>query len=95
MIRLSVLTAIALLVTGCADEPEPEAQPQAAPMGEVLEGSISDEMIPYDLLRSQAPLEDPAARGAGDGRARSGAAGETSGVGAPDAEASPAGEPAE
>ena len=74
MIRLSVLSAVVLLMAGCADEPEPDAQPEAAPMGEVLEGSISDEMIPYDLLRSQAPLEASSARGGGP------AAGETSEV---------------
>ena len=92
MIRLSVLSAVVLLIAGCADEPEPDAQPEAAPMGEVLEGSISDEMIPYDLLRSQAPLEDPSAQG--NARAAGGATG-VSENGAADVDVPSEGEPAE
>lgn len=48
----------------------------AAP-GEVLEGTISDEMLPLDRVRSQAPLAEPEARpAAGGGAAEGGEEGE-------------------
>ena len=56
LLACAALTAL-LLVAACSDEPAPESGQAAAP-GEVLEGSISDEMIPFDLLRSQPPLEE-------------------------------------
>ena len=42
-----------------------------AASGEVLEGTISDEMLPVDRVRSEPPLEDPEAFA----KARSGADG--------------------
>ncbi len=59
MIRPAFVACALLALAACAEEPAPEAEATAAPMGEVLERSISDEMIPYDLLRSQAPLAAP------------------------------------
>jgi hypothetical protein len=35
--------------------------------GEVLEGTISDQMLPLDQVRSEAPLADPTAASRGDG----------------------------
>jgi hypothetical protein len=60
LIRLSAPLACAalLLLAACSAEPAPEPG-EGAPMGEVLEGSISDEMIAYDRLRSQPPRAAP------------------------------------
>ena len=57
MIRLPALLVPLLLLAACSDEPTPATE--AAPAGEVLEGSISDEMIAYDRLRSQPPRAAP------------------------------------
>ena len=38
-----------------------EADRGAATSGEVLEGTISDSMLPVDRVRSEPPLEDPEA----------------------------------
>ncbi len=59
--RILALAALPLLplLAACTDERAPSPQGEAAPIGEVLEGSISDEMIAYDRLRSQPPLVAP------------------------------------
>lgn len=44
--------------------------------GKVLEGTISDEMLPLDTVRAQAPLAGPAADGKGKKGAAAGAEGE-------------------
>lgn len=60
MNRPAALVACALLpLAACAEEPEAEAEATAAPIGEVLDPAVSDEMIPYDLLRSQPPRAAP------------------------------------
>ena len=51
------LPAFALLAACGGDAP---ADGRAA-SGEVLEGTISDEMLPVDRVRSEPPLEDPEA----------------------------------
>ncbi len=46
-----------LLLSACEDEPAVTVEDDGREAsGEVLEGSISDEMIPLDQVRSQAPL---------------------------------------
>ena len=53
--RLIPLTIFAAALTACnGDTPE---EGQAA--GQVLEGTISDQMLPVDQVRSEAPLADP------------------------------------
>lgn len=42
-----------LALAACSDEKKP-APPAAG--GQVMEGSISDAMLPYDTVRSQPPL---------------------------------------
>lgn len=61
MIRILAPAVLAplLLLAACTDEPVSVQEGEPAPMGEVLEGSISDEMIAYDRLRSQPPLAAP------------------------------------
>ncbi len=47
----------ALMLAGCGDDPAPIADDGTREAsGEVLEGSISDDMLPTDQVRSQAPL---------------------------------------
>jgi len=55
---MPVVAALALLA-GCGGEPS--ADDGRAASGEVLEGTISDSMLPLDRVRSEAPLEDPEA----------------------------------
>ena len=68
---LLALPALALLAA-CGGEKTPSNDSRSA-SGEVLEGTISDEMVPVDRVRSEPPLEDPAAfakvRNAADGAA--------------------------
>ena len=55
--RLSLLLPLALLAA-CNDAP---ADGSRAASGEVLEGTISDAMLPLDRVQSEPPLEDPEA----------------------------------
>ena len=52
--RLLAAATLAALLAACnGDAPE-----EGEATGEVLEGSISDEMLPLDQVRSEAPLAD-------------------------------------
>ena len=66
------------LLAGCKDEVS-EGDDSRSASGEVLEGTISDAMLPLDRVRSEPPLEDPeafaeaqeeAAQGGGGGAAQ-------------------------
>ena len=58
MNRSLIILVPALLASACSDEAaSPDGEAGSAP-SEVLQGSISDEMIPYDRLRSQPPLAE-------------------------------------
>ena len=57
--QLLVLPALALLAA-CGGDNTSGNDGRAA-SGEVLEGTISDEMLPVDRVRSEPPLEDPEA----------------------------------
>lgn len=58
--RYFVIMAAALAVSACGSDPEPVEDGSAS--GEVLEGSISDAMLPLDTVQSQSPpLEVPRA----------------------------------
>ncbi len=50
--RLLLILPLALL-TACGDSPEQDSRTAS---GEVLEGMISDAMLPLDTVQSQAPL---------------------------------------
>jgi len=72
---LLTLPAFALLAACGGDAPAGDDSRAAS--GEVLEGTISDAMLPVDSVRSEPPLEDPEAfakaRSAADGTAATGA----------------------
>jgi hypothetical protein len=53
LVRLACLIALPLALAACGSK-EPDAKARAA--GEILEGSVSDAMLPLDTVRSQPPL---------------------------------------
>ena len=57
MIRYAVLPALCLAIAACGNDPAPaeDGQENLDARGEVLGGSISDDMLPLDALTSQAP----------------------------------------
>lgn len=57
--RLLLPLAIAALLAACGEEPADDDARAAS--GEVLEGTISDAMLPLDTVRSQPPLAEPRA----------------------------------
>ena len=87
-----VVPALVLLLSACGDDAAPEAAQGGSASGEVLPGSISDDMIPTDALRSQGPqiIEAPASAASG-----APGAGETAAPAGEEAavEAEPAAEP--
>jgi hypothetical protein len=56
--RLFPALAPIVLLAACGDSPGDEA---GTASGEVLEGTISDSMLPLDAVRSQPPLAQPSA----------------------------------
>ena len=67
-IALLPAAALTLMVAACGDDPAPVAEEGQREAGEeVLEGTISDDMLPLDQVRSQAPLAEPEAEEDGDG----------------------------
>jgi len=49
---------IAVLLAACGDEPAGDGQVTS---GEVVQGTVSDAMLPLDAVRSQPPLAEPEA----------------------------------
>jgi hypothetical protein len=78
-------------LAACNDAPAEEGR---AASGEVLEGTISDAMLPVDRVTSEPPLEDPEAFAEVQQKAADGASGGAAAAGAAEAE-DPAAEPAE
>lgn len=94
----ALLPVIALLAACDSAAPEADAEAARAASGEVLQGSISDAMLPLETLRSQPPVAAPlpgevVAAPAGEGAAEPEADGAEP-AGADDAAAEPASEPA-
>ena len=58
--RLLAAVLAALLAACNGDAPQ-----EGEVTGEVLEGTISDEMLPLDRVQSEAPLADPTGTGKG------------------------------
>jgi hypothetical protein len=57
--RLAVPLPVLVLLAACGSEAPTNDSRSAS--GEVLEGTISDKMLPVDQVRSEPPLEDPKA----------------------------------
>ena len=74
--------AFALLPLGLLAACDRERAEEGTASGEVLEGTVSDAMLPLDRVRSEAPLEDPEAFA----EAQEKAAAETGGAAAPASE---------
>lgn len=55
ILRLTALVALPLALAACGSN-EKKAKDQRTAAGEILPGSISDSMLPYDTVRSQPPL---------------------------------------
>lgn len=79
IVVLICLAALGLATGACKDKKT--APGEAAPSGDVLPGSASDAMLPYDTVRSQPPLAPqtesaakPGAKGAASEAAEAGAA---------------------
>ena len=57
MIRYLLPIAALGLLAACGDDPAPSPDDDArTASGEILEGTISDEMLPLETLQSQPPL---------------------------------------
>jgi hypothetical protein len=57
-LRLACLTALPLALAACQGEKK-AAEKGGTAQGEILPGSASDAMLPYDTVRSQPPLAPP------------------------------------
>ena len=98
--RLAVSLPVLMLLAACGSEAPTNDSRSAS--GEVLEGTISDAMLPVDQVRSEPPLEDPKAfakaqSDSGGGGADAAAEGEGDGAAAAsegEAAEAPAAEPA-
>lgn len=80
--RTVLILAFALGLAAC--EGENSGADQRTAVGQILPGSASDAMIPYDSLRSQPPLA-PQTGAAGTGAAKGGDQGRNAPASAPDA----------
>jgi hypothetical protein len=98
--HIALILALSLGLAACEGENKgPDAR---TAVGEILPGSASDAMLPYDTLRSQPPLAPPSgaagkAKGKGDGADAGPDAAATDSDSAPapaEATAAPASEPA-
>jgi len=83
--NLALTGALAVALAGCKGEEKPAQDARAA--GEILPGSASDAMIPYDTIRSQPPLAPKPTGAAGSGAPRDG--GDAADEDAAEADASP------
>jgi hypothetical protein len=61
---MGLILALPLVLTACGGS-EKKAKDQRTAAGEILPGSISDSMLPYDTVHSQPPLAPPSEPGKG------------------------------
>ncbi|MCB2066335.1 MAG: hypothetical protein KDE15_06810 [Erythrobacter sp.] len=85
---LPLLAAPLLLLVACSDEDAALSEDDGREAsGEVLEGSISDAMLPLEEVQSQAPLAEPEAAPSGGATTAAGEAAEPASEPAESAEA--------
>jgi len=65
VMRAGLAVMMVLALAGCGAKKSPKADDQRTASGQILPGSISDAMIAYDALTSQAPSAPRAAPVAG------------------------------
>lgn len=91
LMRITLALTGAALLASCNSEPERSANDTRDAGGEVLEGTISDEMIQLDQLRSQGdPAEVEGGDGAGGETGNGAEAAEPADTGSDDAQAAEA-----
>lgn len=86
--RFAWLVPLTLLAVSCGGDDAAERKLPAG--GEILERSISDDMLPYDTVRSRPPLAETAKKDGGAGASEAGTPGSSAapeGIPAPDDEA--------
>ena len=76
------------LLAACQDDAAPAGDDNGA-SGEVLEGTINDDMLPLDEVRSQPPLLEPRSTSASTGNSGTDTSGESEGEGASEETPSP------
>lgn len=55
MKRIAVILGATIALAACGSDPAPSAGGENTASGEVLEGSISDAMLPLDTVQSHSP----------------------------------------
>lgn len=99
MIRAAAPVLLALALAACGDKAASNGDERKTAAGEVLGGSISDDMLPLDTVTSQSPplRERTATSGSGDADdpANAPPVDSDEGPGAPPTEDAPAPEPTE
>lgn len=68
-LRLALICLVPLVLAACGSGSDKKQKDQRTAAGEILPGSASDAMLPYDTVRSQPPLAPkatakPGAKGA-------------------------------
>ncbi len=95
-IRNHFAASAILLLAACGSEPAPDTEAGGKAAGEVLGGTISDDMIALEQLTSQSPPEDSGsgASGAADPQGSAGQE-EASAASQPEPDPAPASDPAD
>lgn len=88
---MAATLALTLALGGCKKDKTPE---HAAAKGEILPRSATDDMLPYDTVRSKAPLANPDAVKGDAGKPKSAATESAGESAAPAAPATPSPAPA-
>ncbi len=57
--KIGIILPAIIALAACGDDPVPPATADGTASGKVLEGSISDAMLPLDTVQSQSPLLAP------------------------------------
>lgn len=55
-LRLALILAVPFALAACGGGSDKKGKDQRTAAGEILPGSVSDAMLPYDTVRSQPPL---------------------------------------
>ena len=84
--KFGVILPAIIALAACGDDPAPPATGDGTASGKVLEGSISDAMLPLDTVQSQSPLLAPSSADSGGSDDVSANLGDSEAEPAPEAE---------